>query len=281
MRCSGRCWTVWRSCTRKRSSPKSTWSRTTTAFTRPRQSSAGWQRIPASRCCSCRPTARRPIRLSAPLVMSMTSARAITSANESRIWSGTLSNIYRPMDRGNTNSRSCTTHRKWPQQWSASQNNSNYSKRHECPILTPPGLVPTTTVTTSWCRQPLGRSVAFRGGLTDTGADPYRLRPFFFHRPQHLRGLLHLLRLHPEQRPIPPLPCCYRIAGRHIDLGRGQLGDELGHRTQAILALDQEPGLGAYQRELRLAGRRPKGRHIGRNEIELGPPSFRKARICQ
>ena len=42
---------------------------------------------------------------------------------------------------------------------------------------------------------------------------------------------------------FPPFSCRYCIAGRHIDLGLGQLGDELGARTQAVLSLDQESGL--------------------------------------
>src|SRR5882724_11367599 len=82
--------------------------------------------------------------------------------------------------------------------------------------------------------------------LTSAGTDLCCLRPFFFDRSQHPCGLLHVLRLDPQDRSITPLPGCHCIAGRDVDLGRSQLGDDVGEHTGSILSLDQEPGLGTH-----------------------------------
>src|SRR5262249_18763858 len=130
-------------------------------------------------------------------------------------------------------------------------------------------------------RQPLCWSTACSACPTGIGVDPYGLRSFFFDRPQHTRGLLHVLGLHPYNCPIAPLPRCHRIAGRHIDLGLGQLGDDLSKHAGSIFALDQEPGLGTHQGKFRFSGGSPKGGSIGRNEIDLGSPPFGKTRVGQ
>jgi len=90
----------------RRSSLKSGWSWTITAFTKPRRSSSGWRRIPVRVAlpADLLPQAN-PIERA--LGMSMTSVPVIISAPASRIWSGMWSSIR---DHGPAlKPRTCTT----------------------------------------------------------------------------------------------------------------------------------------------------------------------------
>src|SRR5437867_10316447 len=94
-------------------------------------------------------------------------------------------------------------------------------------------------------------------------------------------GLVHIARLHPEDRPIPPGPGSDRVECRYVDPGLAQLGHELSDCANSIIALDKKPCLGADELDLSLPGSSLKRRLVGRDQVDLGTPAFGKAREGQ
>jgi hypothetical protein len=95
-------------------------------------------------------------------------------------------------------------------------------------------------------------------------------------RSQGLSGLLDVARSNPEQDAESPHPSTDGVGRGDVDLGAGQFFQNLGHRTDPVIALHQERFLRPANLPARLLGHRLELGAVAGNEIQLGTTALGK-----
>src|SRR2546425_9952171 len=92
--------------------------------------------------------------------------------------------------------------------------------------------------------------------------------------PEGLGGALEVAGLDPEDHAVAAGAGADGVGGRDVDLRRRQPPQHLGDRADAVVALDEEPLLGALQLPLAGRGRGPEGGWIGGGGGQLRTLAF-------
>src|SRR5581483_10164629 len=109
-------------------------------------------------------------------------------------------------------------------------------------------------------------AAAARASRRRAGERPQRQR---LARAERARRLVHVLRLHPQERAETPVAARHRVDRGNADLRVGETLGHRGHRARAIVALDHENGFRLLELELDALRRALERRAVLRHEIKL------------